>query len=159
MDLRAIRQLIKMLANTDVAEIEVHEEGRTIRVTRHLAGKEEGFLPPQHTVTYTPPPPAPPTTGGTAHFPANQGEEASSATTVKIQSPMVGTYYQANSPDAPPLVARGDIVQKGQVVCIIEAMKLMNEIESEYAGRIVSLLKENASPVEYGEVLFILEPI
>ncbi|MBF0160702.1 MAG: acetyl-CoA carboxylase biotin carboxyl carrier protein [Magnetococcales bacterium] len=164
MDLRAIRQLIKMLAGTDVSEIEVREETHTIRITRYPVGKNEPLLTPQPTGTasaYITPPPtwtAAAAPAGAAPLPARDGAE-SAAATVKIQSPMVGTYYQANSPDAPPLVSRGDIVQKGQVVCIIEAMKLMNEIESEYTGRVVSLLKENASPVEYGEVLFILEPV
>ncbi|MEO5340214.1 MAG: acetyl-CoA carboxylase biotin carboxyl carrier protein [Magnetococcus sp. MYC-9] len=162
MDLRAIRQLIKMLAGTDVAEIEIREEAQTIRVTRQMFSKGEGVPPPQPVAGHPAPaplfyPPPASGTGATAQPPQTEG--SSSTRTVTIQSPMVGTYYQANSPDAPPLCARGDRVEKGQVVCIIEAMKLMNEIESEYTGRIVNILKENASPVEYGEPLFIIEPL
>ncbi|MEO5355180.1 MAG: acetyl-CoA carboxylase biotin carboxyl carrier protein [Magnetococcus sp. XQGC-1] len=159
MDLREIRQLIKMLDGTDISELEVREEAQTVRIVRQPASGLQAVSPvPQPMVSYTPP---------AAHFFApptiqaqrTQEEKAAATNTVTIQSPMVGTYYQANSPDAPPLVAQGDVIKKGQVVCIIEAMKLMNEIESEYAGRVVSILKENATPVEYGEPLFILEPV
>ncbi|MBF0461200.1 MAG: acetyl-CoA carboxylase biotin carboxyl carrier protein [Magnetococcales bacterium] len=158
MNLTEIRQLLKILAGTDVSEIEIREEAQTIRVTRQLANRGEMTFAPQHMVTYAASSPMslPAVTSGeeTGHAVANPSTHA-----ITIQSPMVGTYYEANSPDAPPLIARGDLVKKGQVVCIIEAMKLMNEIESEYNGRIVSILKENASPVEYGEPLFILEPV
>ena len=75
-----------------------------------------------------------------------------------IEAPMVGTFYRAPSPDAQPFVRDGDRVKKGQVVCIIEAMKLMNEIESKVAGRVVKVLVENAQPVEYSQPLFLLEP-
>ena len=159
MDLREIRQLIKMLDGTDITELEVREETQTVRIVRQPANMLHAVSPaPQPMLSGTSPATHlfAPTTVQTQ--PA-QEEGADASNTVTIQSPMVGTYYQANSPDAPPLVARGDVIKKGQVVCIIEAMKLMNEIESEYAGRIVSILKENASPAEYGEPLFILEPV
>ncbi|MBF0098200.1 MAG: acetyl-CoA carboxylase biotin carboxyl carrier protein [Magnetococcales bacterium] len=166
MDLKEIRQLIKMLAGTDVAEIEIREEAQTVRISRHLANQHEA--PPQTyqpVVTYAAPPPmampAPLATAseGLATTAARGNETLSTDKTLTITSPMVGTYYQSNTPEAPPLVAHGDIIKKGQVVCIIEAMKLMNAIESEYSGRVVSILKENANPVEYGEPLFILEPV
>ena len=163
MDLREIRQLLKMLDGTDVAELEIREEAQekvqSVRIVRQLATMlHAGFPASQPMVTYmsSATPPFAPTAIQAQH---TQGGEAAATNTVTIQSPMVGTYYQANSPDALPLVARGDVIKKGQVVCIIEAMKLMNEIESEYAGRVVSIFKENASPVEYGEPLFILEPV
>jgi acetyl-CoA carboxylase biotin carboxyl carrier protein len=78
--------------------------------------------------------------------------------TIAITSPMVGTYYRAPAPDADPYVEMGDMVEVGQTVCIVEAMKLMNEIESEVRGRIVQILVENAHPVEFGQTLFLLEP-
>lgn len=163
MDLKAIRQLIKMLAGTDVAEIEIRDETKTVRITRQLPNKGEvSHFSHQPMVTYTQHPThlsSHPLPSGGMPPPVAAAVETVTTTTITIQSPMVGTFYQANSPDAPPLVARGDIIKKGQVVCIVEAMKLMNEIESEHAGRIVSILKENASPVEYGEPLFILEPV
>jgi acetyl-CoA carboxylase biotin carboxyl carrier protein len=78
---------------------------------------------------------------------------------ITIKAPLVGTFYRATSPDGPPLVEVGDRVKKGQVLCIIEAMKLMNEIESEVDGTLVKVLVENAQPVEYGEALFLIEPV
>src|SRR5262249_49120348 len=83
---------------------------------------------------------------------------AGEAHLLTVEAPMVGTFYRAPSPDAPPFVRQGDRVKKGQVVCIIEAMKLMNEIESKVAGRVVKVLVENTQPVEYGQPLFLLEP-
>ncbi|HXH84624.1 MAG TPA: acetyl-CoA carboxylase biotin carboxyl carrier protein, partial [Candidatus Tectomicrobia bacterium] len=77
---------------------------------------------------------------------------------VTIEAPMVGTFYRASAPGAPPYVAEGDVVKEGQILCIIEAMKLMNEIESRAAGRVVKILVENGQPVEYGQPLFLLEP-
>ena len=78
---------------------------------------------------------------------------------VTVESPIVGTFYRAPDPDASPYVEEGNSVKKGQVLCIVEAMKLMNEIESDFEGRIVSILVENAQPVEYGEPLFLIEPL
>ena len=86
-------------------------------------------------------------------------EEAVTSNQIRITSPIVGTFYRSNSPDKPPYVETGDIVKKGQVLCIIEAMKLMNEIESEATGKIVQALVENGQPVEYGQPLFIVEPV
>jgi len=83
---------------------------------------------------------------------------ASSKKTVDIKSPMIGTFYRSGNPDAPPMVSVGDKITKGQAVCIIEAMKLFNEIESEFSGTIVKVMVENASPVEYDQVLFVVEP-
>lgn len=79
--------------------------------------------------------------------------------TVAIKSPMIGTFYRSSSPDTPSFVSVGDVIQKGKVVCIIEAMKLFNEIEAEISGRVVKVLVENASPVEYDQELFLVEPI
>ena len=160
MDLKEIRQLIKLLADTDIAEIEIREEVQTVRITRQLASKGEVIHPSQPMLTHVSTP-MPTHQEVAMATPGNRGEEeeSSSSKTVSISSPMVGTYYHAASPDSMPFVSRGDMVKKGQVVCIIEAMKLMNEIESEHSGRIVSILKENASPVEYGETLFVIEPV
>jgi acetyl-CoA carboxylase biotin carboxyl carrier protein len=84
--------------------------------------------------------------------------EASRPELVTIEAPMVGTFYRAPSPDADPFVREGDLVKRGQVLCIIEAMKLMNEIESKASGRVVRVLPENGQPVEYGQPLFLIEP-
>ncbi|MDZ4714599.1 MAG: acetyl-CoA carboxylase biotin carboxyl carrier protein [Cytophagales bacterium] len=94
-----------------------------------------------------------------AAAPAPKAEKAAAAsTTVEIKSPMIGTFYRTPNPDSPPLVSVGDKVTKGQTVCIIEAMKLFNEIESEVSGTIVKAMIENSTPVEYDQVLFIVEP-
>jgi acetyl-CoA carboxylase biotin carboxyl carrier protein len=84
--------------------------------------------------------------------------ESTSKKTLDIKSPMIGTFYRSSSPDTPPFVSVGDKVTKGQTVCIIEAMKLFNEIESEISGTIVKVMLENATPVEYDQVLFVVEP-
>jgi acetyl-CoA carboxylase biotin carboxyl carrier protein len=86
-------------------------------------------------------------------------EKVTGKNTNEIKSPMVGTFYRAPSPEAPPYVNMGDIISPGQVVCIIEAMKLMNEIKSEVKGKIIDIQVDNAEPVEFGQVLFIVEPI
>ncbi|MGB9667750.1 MAG: acetyl-CoA carboxylase biotin carboxyl carrier protein [Thermosulfidibacteraceae bacterium] len=85
--------------------------------------------------------------------------EAESSNLVAIRAPLVGTFYRAPAPDAPPYVKEGDVIEKGQVVCIIEAMKIMNEIESDIRGRVVKVLAENGKPVEYGQPLFLVEPL
>ena len=85
-------------------------------------------------------------------------EETVTGNQTRITSPIVGTFYRSSSPDKPPYVEVGDIVKKGQVLCIIEAMKLMNEIESETTGKIIQALVENGDPVEYGQPLFVIEP-
>ena len=84
--------------------------------------------------------------------------EAESTSMVTIEAPMVGTFYRASSPTAEPYVGEGDLVKEGQILCIIEAMKLMNEIESKVAGRVIKILVENAQPVEFGQPLFLVEP-
>ncbi len=89
---------------------------------------------------------------------ASSASTASSKKTLEIKSPMIGTFYRSGNPDAPPLVSVGDKITKGQPVCIIEAMKLFNEIESEFSGTIVKVMVENASPVEYDQALFVVEP-
>lgn len=168
MDLKEIQQLVELLAETDISEIEVREEKQTVRITRQVAvaaGAVQMAAVPPPAVTYLNAPPVaqePTQQENNNQPPAQRDEDAAasaSANAMTITSPMVGTYYHAASPDALPFVSRGDLVKKGQVVCIIEAMKLMNPIDSEYSGRIVSILKENASPVEYGETLFIIEPV
>lgn len=94
----------------------------------------------------------------TAQAPKQEKPVATGKKTVDIKSPMIGTFYRTANPDAPPFVSVGDKVSKGQTVCIIEAMKLFNEIESEVSGTIVKVMVENSSPVEYDQVLFVVEP-
>lgn len=157
MDIKDIKSLIKFVVETDITEFELATGEEKIRIQR-------GLLPtfanaPQIVVQQQPamvsashdqlPSTAP---SQTVLPPATEIGQA-------ITSPIVGTLYRASSPDAAPYVEAGQIVEKGQVLCIVEAMKLMNEIEAEYRCRIVKVCKENAQPVEYGETLFLVEPL
>ncbi|MBF0622453.1 MAG: acetyl-CoA carboxylase biotin carboxyl carrier protein [Magnetococcales bacterium] len=156
MELKEIRQLIKMLDGTDVSEIELTREGSTLRIARSIGG---GEVVPMVTQTMVPAAPAAPVVQAAAPVAAAAPEANKDYGNLKpVVSPMVGTFYRASSPESPMFVQEGDMVKKGQVICIIEAMKLMNEIEAEFAGKVVQALKDNASPVEYGEELFLIEP-
>jgi acetyl-CoA carboxylase biotin carboxyl carrier protein len=146
---REIRRLAELLREYGLSEVEVEREGVRIRLRRKAA--------PLATA------PAGPLSAGPAPVPAGAAVAAAArgadeAHLLTIEAPMVGTFYRAPSPDAQPFVREGDRVKKGQAVCIIEAMKLMNEIESKVAGRVAKVLVENSQPVEYGQPLFLLEP-
>ncbi len=149
--LREIRALLRLLQETDIEELEVERDGTRIRIRRR------GALVP--TPPSSPPPAVdlPPAVSAPAQVPAAGPQAPSTAGLVTVEAPMVGTFYRAPSPGAEPYVKEGDVVEKGTVLCIIEAMKLMNEIEAEVRGRIVSIVVENAQPVEYGQPLFLLE--
>jgi acetyl-CoA carboxylase biotin carboxyl carrier protein len=143
---REIRRLADLLREYGLSEVEVEREGVRVRLRRDLAAPSAApGVPASASVA--------PALPMVAAAPA-----ADEAHLLTIEAPMVGTFYQAPSPDASPFIRDGDRVKKGQVVCIIEAMKLMNEIESKVAGRVVKVLVENAQPVEYGQPLFLLEP-
>lgn len=156
MDLKEIRQIIRMLDNTQISEVEIKRGEESLRITRAVCTPApQPVFQPQAFYQVSPPP-----SGSGMVVMENPAAVADKrdANTVVITSPMVGTFYRAREPEAPPLVQVGDMVDKQQPLAIIEAMKLMNEIESEYSGRIVAILKENASLVEYGEELFIISP-
>jgi acetyl-CoA carboxylase biotin carboxyl carrier protein len=153
--LSEIRQLIRIVQRTGIGELEVTSGGRTVRIAAH------GSAPATFAAT---PPPAAHIAPGSGDAPGAAGSASRAAapaseTLVPITSPMVGTFYRAPAPDADPYIEVGDIVEVGQTVCIVEAMKLMNEIESEARGRVVQILAENAQPVEFGQKLFLLEPV
>ena len=154
MDLSYLEKILKIFDDSTLTELEIEEEGSQIR----LARQKEPAAP----IMYAPPPsygygPAP--TSAAPSVPASSGSEASasSAKTHEVKSPIVGTLYSAPSPDADKYVQLGQNVEVGTTLCIIEAMKLMNEIESDASGKIIKILVENGQPVEYGQVLFILE--
>jgi acetyl-CoA carboxylase biotin carboxyl carrier protein len=136
---KEIRALLELLREYGLTEIEVEREGERLRLRKEPA-PASGVHPA-----------APPVAAGTA-------VRADASSLLTIEAPMVGTFYRSPAPDAQPFVREGDAVRKGQVVCIIEAMKLMNEIESQVTGRVTKVLVENAQPVEYGQPLFVLEP-
>jgi len=140
------RRLAAVISEHGLTEIEVESAGLRLRVQR-MAGVAP---PPLAAVTATAAP-------LTADRPVVADTEPMAAS-VTIEAPMVGTFYRASSPTAEPYVREGDLVKEGQILCIIEAMKLMNEIESRAAGRVIKILVDNAQPVEYGQPLFLIEP-
>ncbi len=149
MDLKEIKSLIKLLKETDLSEIEVEESGRKIRI------RQEKYLPPDPAPAYQINAPLP--TPAPA-LPQSVAEESVPNLTV-ISSPIVGTFYRTHAPGADPYVKTGDVVKKGQTLCIVEAMKLMNEIESDLDGTVVAICVEDKSPVEFGQPLFKIEPL
>ncbi|MGE5807709.1 MAG: acetyl-CoA carboxylase biotin carboxyl carrier protein [Nitrospirota bacterium] len=158
MNLKEIKELIEILKGTDISEIEIERSGVKVRLRK---GGDVTFHPAMPRMEYPPAAIVAPTvTEIPAAPPAEKAAEpvAAKANEVRVTSPIVGTFYRSSSPDKPPYVEIGDLVKKGQVLCIIEAMKLMNEIESEQAGKIVQILVENGQPVEYGQPLFVIEP-
>lgn len=155
MTLEEIKQLIQVVLESGVAELEVTRGENRVRICRAFQSA------PQPTVIPVSSPPAQaPASNSSAPAAAASGPAAPLAdnSITYVKSPIVGTFYEAPSPDAPPFVSVGDRVTPGQVLCIIESMKLMNEIEAEIAGTIVGKLVENGSPVEYGEALFAIRP-
>ncbi len=156
MNLKEIKELIEMLKNTDISEIEIERSGVKVRLRK---GGDVTFHPAMPRMEY---PPAAIVAPVITEAPVQHAEkivEAPKTNQTKVTSPIVGTFYRASSPDKPPYVEVGDTVKKGQILCIIEAMKLMNEIESETAGKVVQILVENGQPVEYGQPLFVIEPL
>ncbi len=153
MDIRKVKKLIELLEESDVAEIEIHEGEESVRISRQSTLAAAVAYPPPGAPT--PPPPATPAATGTPPpAPATQEE---STTGHVIKSPMVGTFYRAPSPGAKAFVEVGQRVRNGDTLCIIEAMKILNQIESDVDGVIKSILVENGQPVEYNQPLFIIE--
>jgi len=147
-ELVELKRLIRLVLETGIGELEVSAGGRTVRITARPEGASLAAV--AHAAGPTE------RTGAPAETPAPPA--AAPDTTVAIASPMVGTFYRAPAPDADPYVEVGDRVEVGQTVCIVEAMKLMNEIEAETRGRVVKILVENAQPVEFGQKLFLVQP-
>ena len=147
---KQIQDLIDLLRRNNLTELELERQGVRIRV-RHEAGAKAVTVSAQDAV----PSATPPSTRPTA---ATGTPPEDTAGLLTITSPIVGTFYRSPSPDADAYVEEGDFVKKGQVLCIVEAMKLMNEIESETDGRIVKILAESTKPIEYGQALFLIDP-
>jgi acetyl-CoA carboxylase biotin carboxyl carrier protein len=147
---KQIQELIDLLRRNNLTELEFERQGVRIRI-RHDVGTKSVTTSVQESAPSTPQQAAHPssTTGLTPEQTADM---------VTVTSPIVGTFYRSPSPDADPYVDEGDFVKKGQVLCIVEAMKLMNEIESEVDGRIVKILVESTKSVEYGQALFLIDP-
>jgi acetyl-CoA carboxylase biotin carboxyl carrier protein len=143
----SVDQVVELAVRHNLAELEVEAAGTRIRIVReHASGPSGSRVEAAPTIAAPLQQPAAETAESTAHL-------------LAVEAPMVGTFYRAPKPDAPPFVAEGDVVKEGQVICIVEAMKLMNEIESKVAGRIAKVVVENGQPVEFGQPLFLVEPL
>ena len=161
MDFRQIQDLIKMINKSNIGELTIEEKDFKITIKQKKDEKQVAYAPaPQSFQVPVYAPPASPAGAGESRA-AEEGPSAGSQKAdnlITIKSPMIGTFYRRPSPDKPIFAEVGDEVAPGKVVCIIEAMKLFNEIESEVSGRIVKILVEDASPVEYDQPLFLVEP-
>lgn len=148
-NLKELKDLIALMNENQLAELEVEREGMKVRLRK--GGGEEGVVMDRF-------PAARSAAAEALTGPVPVPDIPAKPSGTEIKSPMVGTFYRAPAPEAPPFVEVGQEIQVGQVLCILEAMKLMNEIKSEIKGRIVQILVENAQPVEFGQALFIVEP-
>jgi acetyl-CoA carboxylase biotin carboxyl carrier protein len=164
MDFKQIQELIKMINKSNIGEVSIEqkdfkvtikqkEENITQVVSSPVASQPVAYAAPQPAIV------APQTPAGTVTPEKPKPAETPAANLVTIKSPMIGTFYRKSSPDKPNFVEPGDDIAPGKVVCIIEAMKLFNEIESEIGGKVVKVLVEDASPVEYDQPLFLVEPV
>jgi acetyl-CoA carboxylase biotin carboxyl carrier protein len=162
MDFKQIQELIKMINKSNIGEVTIEEKGFKLTIKQKEEPVQNVIAAPVHTPMMTAMPQAA-AAQPAAQVTAPAAEKAKAADTVAdnlitIKSPMIGTFYRSSAPGKPAFVEIGDEVSPGKAVCIIEAMKLFNEIESEVKGRIVKVLVEDASPVEYDQPLFLVEP-
>ncbi len=142
MELKKIKKFVKFMDANNLSELEIEEDGQRIKLKKNFQTQQQLILPPQSAIT-----------------PKVEESAQKKINTKEINSPMVGTFYIAASPGAKPYVNVGDIIHSGDIVCIIEAMKLMNEIKSEINGKIIKILVENGEAVEFGQPLFELENV
>lgn len=171
MTLKEIQELIKLVAKTELSEfrykdgdVKLHIRGKSYvggGNNNHQVGNGPSIINvPAAAAAYGPAPmaPAPAAAPATAPAPAAAPEGDDESRYVEVKSPMIGTFYRSPSPDKGPYVKVGDVIKKGDTVCIVEAMKLFNEIESEVSGKIVKMLVEDASPIEYDQPLYLVDP-
>lgn len=154
MDIKQIQDLIRFVSKSGVNEVSIEQKDFKITIKTNEAAVPNAMPAPQHITVAAPTAPA--------AIPAATVQEPAAVAAsnyLTIKSPMIGTFYRSPTPDKPLYVNVGDEIKAGTVVCIIEAMKLFNEIESEVSGRIVKILVDNASPVEYDQPLFLVEPV
>ena len=160
MDIKDIRQLIKLVESSEIGELEIVEEGKKLRISKNSKYGSNGvmsFNPPAMNYSGSFPTSPQTTSAPEIDQTVKPADKAAGPEYLEVRSPMVGTFYRAPSPEADAYVEVGSSVEAGQTLCIIEAMKLMNEIESEFSGKIAKIVVENAQPVEFNQVLFLLE--
>ncbi len=150
MDIRKVKKLIELLEESDVAEIEIHEGEESVRISRISSAAP--MMVAQAPVAAPAPAPAAPVAPAAEETPAEEQEPEGHV----IRSPMVGTFYRAPSPTSKPFVEEGSKVSVGDTLCIIEAMKILNQIESDVSGTVLKILVENGQPVEYNQPLFVI---
>lgn len=150
MDIRKVKKLIELLEESDVAEIEIHEGEESVRISRYGSAPMPMMMQPQ--TAAAPAPAAEPMAAATAADAAPEFDEGS-----LVRSPMVGTFYRAPSPGSKAFVEEGQAIKLGDTLCIIEAMKILNQIECEQSGTLRRILVENGQPVEYNQPLFVIE--
>ena len=154
MDIRKVKKLIELLEESGISEIEISEGEESVRISRYpkpgtVTMTQAPVAAPAPAAPAAAPPPAAATAAQEAVPPPIRGQQ--------VTAPMVGTFYSGPAPGSKPFVEIGTEVKPGDTLCVIEAMKMMNQIESEFAGRVVSILVENGSPVEFGQPLFVIE--
>jgi acetyl-CoA carboxylase biotin carboxyl carrier protein len=152
MDIRKVKKLIELLEESGISELEISEGEESVRISRHPRGGMQiaaAQAVPMHAAPAAPAAPAMAATSAGERAPRNDEHT--------VTSPMVGTYYGSASPGAKPFVEIGSEIKVGQILCIIEAMKMMNQIESDKEGRVTAMLAKNGEPVEFGQPLFIIE--
>jgi acetyl-CoA carboxylase biotin carboxyl carrier protein len=162
MDLKEIQTLIKFVASQSVDEVEIEQKDFKITIKKNAPSEHvHQIVPQQHFVqaAQVPAIPATPVSQEQAQVKEVPAAVQSSDNLITIKSPMIGTFYRQAKPENPPFVNVGDEIKSGKVLCIIEAMKLFNEIESEISGKIVKVLVDNNTPVEYDQPLFLVEPV
>jgi len=140
METKKLKEFIKFMEDNNLNELEIEEDGKRIRLKKNSSDQPV-------VISQTP-----------SQTPAAPENKPSESNTLEIKSPMVGTFYAAPSPGAKPYVEIGTAVKPGDIVCIVEAMKLMNEIKAEVGGKVVQILVENGDPIEFGQILFAIEP-
>ena len=148
MDIRKVKKLIEMLESSELEEIEIHEGEESVRLVKNKTETIVTQVQPNQTDREVKKTESEQSEKKSPVIENSEGEV--------ITSPMVGTFYAAASPGAKPFISVGDEIQEGDVVCIVEAMKMMNEIKSDYSGKVISVLAENSEPVEFGQALFVV---
>ena len=158
MKIKEIQDLINFISESGLNEVNIETEDIKLMIRKDAEIKQtivESSAPVAVPAPAAAPAPAAPAASAE---PAPAGDDAVPSNAVEIKSPMIGTFYRSANPDAPPFIKVGDKVTKGQTVCIVEAMKLFNEIESEVSGTVIKVVTEDASPVEYDQPLFLVDP-
>jgi acetyl-CoA carboxylase biotin carboxyl carrier protein len=153
MDIRKVKKLIELLEESGISELEISEGEESVRISRHPRVGMQVAAPQAAPIAHAAPAPA----ATPAMAATSAGERAPRNDEHTVTSPMVGTYYSSASPGAKPFVEIGSEIKVGQILCIIEAMKMMNQIESDKEGRVTAMLAKNGEPVEFGQPLFIIE--